>query len=154
MLSSGAAKAGAVQLRFTVLAVQTDSPATWLADLSAAVAAAAADPRPAHVAWWSGFWSRSYVSVDNTAPPSSDGFTLSQRYALTRYVQAVQSRNTIWPEKFNGMAFIAATENPDDRDWGPSEHRSALRARFHCASLTRTCSTFSPTLGNWWQNSE
>ena len=160
VLSSGAAKAGAVQLRFTVLVVQTDSAATWLADLSAAVAAAAADPRPAHVAWWSGFWSRSYVSVDKTAPPSSDGFTLSQRYALTRYVQAVQSRNTIVPEKFNGMAFIAAMENPDDRDWGPSEYRRSalradgLRARFHCASLTRACSTFSPTLGNWWQNSE
>ena len=125
VLSSGAARTGAVQLRITALAVQTDSAATWLADLSAAVAAAPADPRPAHVAWWMGFWSRSYVSVNASQPATSDGFKLSQMYALTRYVQAVQSRNTIWPIKFNGMAFIAAMDSPDDRDWGPS---------------------------NWWQN--
>jgi len=124
-VSSGAPSAAPVQLRFTVLVVQTDSAATWLAELAAAVAAAPADPRPAHVQWWQSFWARSYVSVNASQPSPSDGFQLSQMYALTRYVQAVQSRNTLFPIKFNGCAFIAAMDDPDGRDWGPS---------------------------NWWQN--
>jgi hypothetical protein len=50
------------------------------------------------------------------------GFRVSQVYAVTRYVQAVQSRGTIWSIKFNGMAFVAARGedgSPDYRDWGP-----------------------------------
>ena len=42
-------------------------------------------------------------------------------YAITRYTQAVQSRNTMWPIKFNGMAFIAARGSngeADKRQWG------------------------------------
>jgi hypothetical protein len=49
------------------------------------------------------------------------GFKLSQMYAVTRYTQAVQSRNTLWPIKFNGMAFVAAVGSngeADYRDWG------------------------------------
>jgi hypothetical protein len=60
---------------------------------------------------------------------ADDGFRLSQQYAVTRYVHAVQSRNTRFPIKFNGGAFVAAMDKgnrePDTRDWGPS---------------------------NWWQN--
>lgn len=49
------------------------------------------------------------------------GFKTSQMYAITRYTQAVQSRNTTWPIKFNGQAWIAsrgANGEPDSRDWG------------------------------------
>ena len=95
VLTSGAASAAPLQLRFTALAVQTASAAEWLTELAAAVSASSPDPRPAHEAWWAGFWSRSYVRV-NSSQPGGAGFGLSQMYALTRYVQAVQSRNTIW----------------------------------------------------------
>eukprot|EP00038_Savillea_parva_P029372 m.70674 g.70674 ORF g.70674 m.70674 type:complete len:682 (-) comp8661_c0_seq1:95-2140(-) len=49
------------------------------------------------------------------------GFRVSQMYAITRYTQAVQSRGTMWPIKFNGMAFIAAMGSngeADSRQWG------------------------------------
>jgi len=56
-----------------------------------------------------------------THRPSDTGFLVSKVYAVTRYTQAVQSRNTLWPIKFNGMAFVAAmgeAGEPDYRDWG------------------------------------
>jgi len=45
------------------------------------------------------------------------------QYALTRYQQAIQSRNTDFPIKFNGQMFVATmpeegTLNADYRDWG------------------------------------
>ena len=142
------APAAAFQLRATVLSVQTASPEEWVALLGqlvqassapavaaaakASPPAAAADPWVAHTAWWAAFWARSYVSVNASCTPGGgdpcDGFTLSRKYALTRYVQAVQSRNTWVPIKFNGMAFIAAMGTrgeADFRQWG---------------------------FGNWWQN--
>lgn len=55
---------------------------------------------------------------------NSLGAQLSQRYALTRYTQAVQSRGSQWPLKFNSQAFLAAMDDgngaPDTRQWGPS----------------------------------
>ena len=45
-----------------------------------------------------------------------NGFRVSQMYAVTRYTQAVQSRNTRWPIKFNGMAFIAARGSNGEAD--------------------------------------
>ena len=52
-------------------------------------------------------------------PPAQQP-VISQKYALTRYVQAIQSRGTRWPIKFNGMMFVANTPpNADARDWGP-----------------------------------
>jgi len=53
---------------------------------------------------------------------------LNSMYAITRYTQAIQSRGTKWPIKFNGMAFVAAMGEEGEaeyRDWGSS---------------------------NWWQN--
>lgn len=50
--------------------------------------------------------------------------TLSQKYALTRYLSAAQSRGTIWPIKFNGQAWTSYMDDgaaaPDFRQWGPS----------------------------------
>ena len=61
-----------------------------------------------------------------TARVQGPASELNLKYALTRYVQAIQSRNVKWPIKFNGMLFTA-NKPPlaDTRDWGPS---------------------------NWWQN--
>jgi hypothetical protein len=65
------APASAFSLRLVVLAVQTDTPAEWLTELSAAVAALPADPRIAHETWWTDFWNRSYITVVvNTTTPS------------------------------------------------------------------------------------
>ena len=64
-----------------------------------------------------------------------EGFTVSQMYAITRYTQAIQARNTMWPIKFNGMAFLAAmgTEGEaDTRDWG-------VRLMAHNFSLLCCC---------------
>jgi hypothetical protein len=116
------------QLRFTVLAVQTATAEDWLADLAARVATAPASPRSASEAWWAEFWARSYIHV-NASQSDGPAFQLSQMLAITRYTQAIQSRGTIWPIKFNGMAFVAAMDKghaeADYRDWGPA---------------------------NWWQN--
>lgn len=160
---ASAAPGAYFELRATVLAVQTDTPADWLADAAVLVTVGrgAADARPAHEAWWAAFWARSYVAVNMSAgssraryagsddlapagrafvsassgaaaaaaPAGAGGFQLSRVYTLTRYVHAVQSRGTLWPIKFNGMAFVAAVNHgggePDFRDWGGS---------------------------NWWQN--
>ena len=68
--------------------------------------------------------------VDSSTPARchtlpNPGSRINQQYAITRFVQAIQSR-TMWPIKFNGMAFVAnQPPNADYRNWG-------------------TC--------NWWQN--
>ena len=85
-------------------------------------------------------WPASQQNVLECADDVELGFNTSQMYAVTRYTQAIQSRNTIWPIKFNGMhiplllcnltfithtplgmAFIAAmgtNGEPDSRSWG------------------------------------
>ena len=80
------------QLRATVLAVQTETVDEWLDDMSVLLASSPANPRPAHDAFWQRFWGRSYIDVDANATGP-----LTQMYAVTRYTQAIQSRNTIWP---------------------------------------------------------
>jgi hypothetical protein len=57
----------AFSLRATALAVQTDTVGDWLADLAALVTAASPNPRPAHEAWWTAFWERSYIRINATA---------------------------------------------------------------------------------------
>jgi hypothetical protein len=56
--------------------------------------------------------------------PPTVGSVLTQKYAVTRYISAIQSRGTLWPLKFNGQAFTAYMDDgaaaPDYRNWGPS----------------------------------
>lgn len=74
---ASAAPAPAFTLRATALAVQTASVDEWLAELAALVTAGQPDPRPAHEAWWTEFWERSYLRINATnaaprgAPPPS-----------------------------------------------------------------------------------
>jgi hypothetical protein len=65
---TSSAPAAAFELRATLLAVQTDSVAEWLSDLAALVTLSkgAQNARPLHDAWWSSFWSRSYILVNTT----------------------------------------------------------------------------------------
>ena len=53
-------------------------------------------------------------------PPDSDGWQVSQMYALTRFTQAVHSRGTWVPIKFNGITTAErGTEGEADwRNWG------------------------------------
>jgi hypothetical protein len=84
---------------------------------------------PRHVEFWNAFWDRSYMLV-NRSQESDVSNEINQKYIMTRYLHSIQSR-TLWPIKFNGMAFVShmvnddVTKGPDYRDWGPS---------------------------NWWQN--
>jgi hypothetical protein len=78
-----------------------------------------------HADYWQEFWQRSYISVNastgtgagtsTSTSTSDDGFVLSQQYALTRFVQAIQSRdqggNGWVPIKFNGMMFTAEVKS-------------------------------------------
>ena len=55
-------------------------------------------------------------------PASADGLLVSSMYAITRYVQAIQSRNSPaapqWvPIKFNGLAFNAQRGQNGEADW-------------------------------------
>jgi hypothetical protein len=59
------------QLRATVLAMQTNTPAEWIADVAALISSAAPDPRSAHEGWWSKFWDRSWVMVNSTTTTST-----------------------------------------------------------------------------------
>lgn len=124
---ASAAPAAAFTLRATLLVVQTDTMGEWLADLAAVVAAGDATPsgtqRALHEAYWGGYWGRSWIVVDPNTVPTKDAGNLNPMYAITRYTQAVQSRNTKWPIKFNGGAFVAAMGSngeAEERDWGAS----------------------------------
>lgn len=66
-------------------------------------------------------WPATQAGEKAQCSSGGSGLRLSKMYAITRYTQAVQSRNTIWPIKFNGMAFVAAMGDAgqaDTRDWG------------------------------------
>ena len=116
--------------RFAVhaLTLHPSSPAEWLADMRAQVAAIEAQDfsalRTAHEEWWSAFWSRSYIVVspaasaaDRTAPSE-----VSLAYALQRSVTACAGRGA-FPIKFNGSLFTVPwpgkPANADYRRWGP-----------------------------------
>jgi alpha-L-fucosidase 2 len=69
----------------------------------------------AHRDWWRAFWDRHWIHVQ--AP---QGFTLSQGYALQRYMQACSGRGQS-PIKFNGSIFTVDMSgfDGDYRKWGP-----------------------------------
>lgn len=106
-------------LTITVLAVRTDTPQTWLADLDRLEKKNVAS-RQEHDAWWHAFWDRSWVFV-------SGNETLTRGYVLQRYMNACSGRGGS-PIKFNGSIFtVEATPgapsdtpagDPDWRRWG------------------------------------
>jgi hypothetical protein len=100
------------------------SPAAWL--VTNLTAAASARPsRAAHAAWWTAFWNRSWITVSASGGNATYAQNITDSYAQTRFVQAVQSRGD-WPIKFNSMLFQGALPpNADYRQWGAA---------------------------NWWQN--
>jgi alpha-L-fucosidase 2 len=145
-LASGA-PAHCAALRITTRSTQGEaSRDAWVAALATQTAAAPSmPPRAQHEQWWRGFWSRTWVDIDG--PAGSAGFNVSQAYAMSRYMNAAQSRVVTpggqldqQPIKFNGLAWTSRRPGaagsgggagcpdgigPDCRQWGPD---------------------------NWWQN--
>lgn len=77
------------------------------------------EDRSRHKAWWSGFWSRSFLAVDGCEA----AVKVTEGYALQRYLNACAGRGHE-PIKFNGSLFTAAwgvsgeNEDADYRRWG------------------------------------
>jgi hypothetical protein len=124
-------------LTISMHANQTVNHDEWLAQLTGlhrvtTSEGTAAKREEAHVSWWDRFWRRSHVWVSESesggdssttsrkaAASSSEAVQrLTQTYAATRYVQAIQSRTWV-PIKFNGELFTA-TLPPETKNSGPS----------------------------------
>ena len=112
-------------LTVTTLAAQTASAAAWeqragAEHFAARAVPAAAGRRRAHAASWEAFWGRSHIWVAGAEPQLG---ALTERYAQTRFVQAIQAGTWV-PIKFNGMLFTAQlppetpTSGPSSRQWG------------------------------------
>ena len=139
-------------IRITVRSTQSEATRdAWVSALGIQTAAApSAPPRAAHVAWWQAFWSSTWVDIDTVG--SSDGFKVSQTYAMSRYMNNAQSR-VVTPGggfdqqviKFNGLAWTskrpgsagsaggagcAAGLGPDCRQWGPANWYQNLREAY------------------------
>jgi hypothetical protein len=81
----------------------------------------------AHTDWWAQFWNRSHIiaTASEGADPAAVAAAqvVSQIYAATRYVQAIQTRTWV-PIKFNGELFTAtlppetSSSGPSYRQWG------------------------------------
>jgi hypothetical protein len=113
------------------LTAQVETPGQWLASAEKAADRSAVIPAQVayrkHLAWWSEFWSRSFIYVDGDEAARK----VTQGYALQRFVSACAGRGA-WPIKFNGSIFTTdltlhrkvngvdqATEvNADYRAWG------------------------------------
>jgi hypothetical protein len=79
-------------------------------------------------------------------------FVLGRQHAITRYVQTIQSR-TMWPIKFNGMLFQAATPPyADYRDWGPSNWWQNTRLSYGSMLQTGDADMFE-TILKYYNNS-
>jgi hypothetical protein len=138
-------------LRVTVRSSQAEADRdAWVAALAAQVASApTAPPRSAHVAWWRAFWTSTWVDID---APDGAGFNVSQTYAMSRYMNAVQSRVVDaggaadqQPIKFNGLAWTSKRPGsagskggagcadglgPDCREWGPDAWHQNTRLAY------------------------
>ena len=95
-------------------------------------------------AWWQGFWSRSWIFVDEHGEraPSSGSAPLEpprieQAYQLQRFVQACGGRGA-YPIKFNGSIFTVDPQftggpklDPDWRRWGGDYWWQNTRLPYH-----------------------
>ena len=122
-----------VTLTVTTLAAQSASAAAWeqRAGAEHVAARAAAGGSRAHAAFWEAFWGRSHIWVAGAEPQLG---ALTERYAQTRYVQAIQAGTWV-PIKYNGMLFTAQlppetpTSGPSSRQWGSCNWWQNARCR-------------------------
>ncbi|HVS73265.1 MAG TPA: DUF5703 domain-containing protein [Phycisphaerae bacterium] len=120
-------------LQIVALSQTQSTPAAWQSAADALIAKTRSNEtaertvRHAHDEWWTDFWNRSYIHVTG----SPDAATVSQGYAVQRYMLACSSRGA-FPAKYNGGLFTVghdmapgakqskADHDPDYRAWGDS----------------------------------
>jgi len=126
-----ATSAQSLRLDLYALTQMVTNAATWQEALNQEVASLASlnlkAARRSHEAWWTGFWSRSWIHVAGSAAADN----VSRGYAMQRYMTACAGRGA-QPIKFNGSLFTvghdlavgasSTTDNhdPDYRRWGSS----------------------------------
>ena len=89
---------------------QTDSDHAFHTQLASKHAAHRVDVsqrQRAHAGWWAAFWNASYiVAASESSSTNSQLDYLNRQYALTRYVQAIQARDSHWvPIKVRNLFF-------------------------------------------------
>jgi hypothetical protein len=106
------------------LAFRMEQDATlagWQAGIAAESARATRDrekSRVAALAWWSGFWQRSHITIApqaGVAPAEDQPWQAARNYQLIRYMLGANPSGRAMT-LFNGGLF-ACTENPDRRNW-------------------------------------
>ena len=120
------------EVTITTLSAQMSSSAAWQLELARRHKRHVEDGSPKdHLSFWDKFWEKSHIWVSSRNSSNMGHLDdLTQRYAQTRYIQAIQAGTWV-PIKFNGMTFVSQlppdspTSGPDFRQWGSS---------------------------NWWQN--
>ena len=117
-------------LRIVTHIAQTETAAAWRRDLQASVDTSANDldeARKETLAWWAGFWDRSWIVIHPDRPdPSEKAWRVGRNYNLFRYQLGCNAFGE-YPSKFNGGNFTydanlvggkARSFGPDWRDWG------------------------------------
>eukprot|EP01001_Neometanema_parovale_P007003 NODE_332_length_2657_cov_50.772691_g312_i0.p1 GENE.NODE_332_length_2657_cov_50.772691_g312_i0~~NODE_332_length_2657_cov_50.772691_g312_i0.p1 ORF type:complete len:832 (-),score=157.15 NODE_332_length_2657_cov_50.772691_g312_i0:160-2604(-) len=120
-----------VAIWITTHAAQTSTEDEWYAQLHSKNAKrySIETANSEHADWWTAFWGRSHIQVTGASSASAtadeDARILTNQYARTRYLQAIQSRTWV-PIKFNGLMFQAqlppetVNSGPTFRSWGAS----------------------------------
>lgn len=118
-------------LRIATFTAQTPTVSEWRTGIQKEDASSA-DTRKAESRtkkWWSDFWARSWVFVDNEP-------WITRGYTLQRYVQACQGRGQ-YPIKFNGGYYTVEPKamglpfNADYRNWGDCHWWQNVRHMYH-----------------------
>ena len=127
----------------TLLTAQTDSASEYVAALEqasasyvAALTATAAFPPAAHRAFWAGKWAGHSIEVSAANPVDTPTVastkTISDMYALQRFIEISQARKPGMPIKFNGMLFGAARPpHQDENAWGGLNWWQNLRLPYY-----------------------
>ena len=123
-------------IRIHALAKQTPGPAEWIHAIrsQAAVVTDADADWARHLAWWSGFWDRSWIAISDREAKADQrgkltgetdvrgrrndadgGALVAQSYNVYRYLMAAQSRGAM-PAKFNGGLFTQQLKVKGNRE--------------------------------------
>ncbi len=117
-------------LRVVTHIAQTETPQVWRQGLEALTTASANDLEEARkktLAWWAGFWDRSWIVIKPGKPdPSDKAWRAARNYNIFRYQLGCNAMGE-YPSKFNGGNFTfdanlvggtGRTFGPDWRNWG------------------------------------